>query len=131
MPQSDTTSYVPSTKIGRVVQYVKRNSKNAFIIVLVFIAVFALLALIFAVPIAQFFYEKSTFWSILQILSGIFCLAWFITGSVWIFRAKGKVQYYYPYYESTYCDYTLFNFAFGTLFINYGLLFGHVCNNSE
>ncbi|CAF1317299.1 unnamed protein product [Rotaria sordida] len=169
MPQSDTTSYVPSTKIGRVVQYVKRNSKNAFIIVLVFIVLFALLALIFAVPIAQviigfshknscpinhlipiylivagfatlvlliitcikFFYEKSTFWSILQILSGIFCLAWFITGSVWIFRAKGKVQYYYPYYESTYCDYTLFNFAFGTLFINYGLLFGHVCNNSE
>ncbi|CAF1516128.1 unnamed protein product [Rotaria sordida] len=169
MPQSDMTSYVPSTKIERVVQYVKRNSKNAFIIVLVFIVLFALLALIFAVPIAQviigfshknscpinhlipiylivagfatlvlliiecikFFYEKSTFWSTLHILSAIFCLGWFIQGSIWIFRAKGNVQYYYPYYESIYCDHTLFDFAFGTLFVSYGFLFGFVGNNCE
>ncbi|CAF1203159.1 unnamed protein product [Rotaria sordida] len=165
--QSDTAHYVPSTKIGRGVQYVRRNSKNAFITAFVFIALFALLALIFAVPIVQVYigftyknscpinhlipiyliiagfvtlalliisgiklcFEESLFWSILQFLFGLVCLGWFITGSVWIFRAKGKVQYYYPYYESTFCDYTLFNCAFGTLFISYGFLFGLVCNN--
>ncbi|CAF3956847.1 unnamed protein product [Adineta steineri] len=75
--------------------------------------------------------EKSSLWIIPHGLPVLFCLGWFITGSVWIFHAKSKVQHYRPDVSSTYCQYSVFNCAFGTLFISYGFLFASVWNNNN
>ncbi|CAF1099977.1 unnamed protein product [Rotaria sordida] len=71
--------------------------------------------------------DKSRLWTIIKIVVAILCLTCFITGSVWIFRDKGIVQYHNPKYSSTYCEYLLFSTAYGTMFVNYSLFFGAVC----
>ncbi|UJR11765.1 hypothetical protein I4U23_015946 [Adineta vaga] len=55
-----------------------------------------------------------------------FFLAWLITGSVWVFPARSKVQYDQPN-EAHYCRENLYKFAFGLLLVQYSLIGLLIC----
>ncbi|CAF4143755.1 unnamed protein product [Adineta steineri] len=55
-----------------------------------------------------------------------FFLGWLITGSVWVFPAKPKVQYN-QYNETNYCQENLYKFTFGLLLAQYSLIGLVIC----
>ncbi|CAF1130688.1 unnamed protein product [Adineta steineri] len=55
-----------------------------------------------------------------------FFLGWLITGSIWVFPAKSKVQYN-QYNETNYCQENLYKFTFGLLLAQYSLIGLVIC----
>ncbi|CAF1142815.1 unnamed protein product [Didymodactylos carnosus] len=61
---------------------------------------------------------------IIQLICFLFFFAWFITGNVWVFSIKPKVQYN-PSIPATYCQTNLYHAAFGLIVSTY-IVFGIV-----
>jgi hypothetical protein len=57
-----------------------------------------------------------------MVLCMLFLLAWFISGSVWIYSIANTYQSNDSFHEKSYCNGTLYLFAFWTLTVIYILL---------